>query len=89
MNVLTLLHEMERGISIYSKDNDASAAVRTLTIQREVILYLIENKKITASDDQEVYYDFVRQYTPKDLYKVAEHYRHTKGHAPLNYQAYR
>ena len=89
MNVLTLLQEMERGISIYSKDNDASAAVRTLTIQREVILYLIENKKITASEDQKVYYDFVRQYTPKDLYKVAEHYRHTKGHAPLNYQAYR
>ena len=80
---------MERGISIYSKDNDASAAVRTLTIQREVILYLIENKKITASDDQEVYYDFIRQYTPKDLYKVAEHYRRSKGHAPLNYQAYR
>ena len=75
MNVLNLLQEMERGISIYSKDNDASAAVRTLTIQREVILYLIENKKITASDDQEVYYDFIRQYTPKDLYKVAEHYR--------------
>ena len=89
MNVLTLLQEMERGISIYSKDNDASAAVRTLTIQREVILYLIENKKITASDDQEVYYDFIRQYTPKDLYKVAEHYRRSKGHAPLNYQAYR
>ena len=89
MNVLTLLQEMERGISIYSKDNDAPAAVRTLTIQREVILYLIENKKITASDDQEVYYDFIRQYTPKDLYKVAEHYRHAKGHAPLNYQAYR
>lgn len=89
MNVLTLLQEMERGISIYSKDNDAPAAVRTLTIQREVILYLIENKKITARDDQEVYYDFVRQYTPKDLYKVAEHYRHTKGYAPLNYQAYR
>ena len=89
MNVLNLLQEMERGISIYSKDNDASAAVRTLTIQREVILYLIENKKITASDDQEVYYDFIRQYTPKDLYKVAEHYRRSKGHAPLNYQAYR
>ena len=80
---------MERGISIYSKDNDASAAVRTLTIQREVILYLIENKKITANEDHKVYYDFVRQYTPKDLYKVAEHYRRSKGHAPLNYQAYR
>lgn len=89
MNILTLLQEMERGIGIYSKDNDAPAAVRILIIQREVILYLIENKKITASDDQEVYYDFVRQYTPKDLYKVAEHYRHTKGYAPLNYQAYR
>ena len=89
MNVLELLQEMERGIGIYSQDNDAPAAVRTLTIQREVILYLIENKKITASDDQKVYYNFVRQYTPKDLYKVAEHYRHTKGYAPLNYQAYR
>lgn len=89
MNVLTLLQEMERGIDIYSKDNDAPAAVRTLTIQREVILYLIENKKITASEDQKVYYDFVRQYTPKDLYKVAEHYRRSKGHASLNYQAYR
>ena len=89
MNVLTLLQEMERGIDIYSKDNDAPAAVRTLTIQREVILYLIENKKITASEDQKVYYDFVRQYTPKDLYKVAEHYRRSKGHALLNYQAYR
>lgn len=89
MNVLTLLQEMERGIGIHSKDNDAPAAVRTLTIQREVILYLIENKKITASDDQEVYYNFIRRYTPKDLYTVAEHYRRSKGNAPLNYQVYR
>lgn len=89
MNVLNLLQEMERGISIYSKDNSAPAAVRTLTIQREVILYLIENKKITASDDQEVYYNFIRQYTPKDLYTVAEHYRRSKDNAPLNYQVYR
>lgn len=80
---------MERGIGIYSKDNAAPAAVRTLTIQREVILYLIENKKITASDDEKVYYNFVRQYTPRDLYKVAEHYRRSKGNAPLNYQAYK
>lgn len=88
MNVLELLQEMEFGIEIHSKFNGGDVAVRTLTIQREVILYLIENKKITASDDEKVYYNFVRQYTPRDLYKVAEHYRRSKGNAPLNYQAY-
>lgn len=89
MNVLELLQEMEFGIKIHSKFDGGDVAVRTLTMQREVILYLIENKKITASDDEKAYYNFVRQYTPKDLYKVAEHYRRSKGHASLNYQAYR
>ena len=89
MNVLELLQEMEFGIKIHSEFDGGDVAVRTLTMQREVILYLIENKKITASDDEKAYYNFVRQYTPKDLYKVAEHYRRSKGHASLNYQAYR
>lgn len=89
MNVLELLQEMDFGIEIHSKFNGGDVAVRTLTMQREVILYLIENKKITASDDEKVYYNFVRQYTPRDLYKVAEYYRRAKGNAPLNYQAYK
>ena len=89
MNVLRLLQDMEKGIKIHSQDYAALAAVRTLTIQREVILYLIENKKITANDDESEYYNFIRNYTPKDLYKVAEHYRKSKGNEPLNYQIYR
>lgn len=89
MNVLNLLQNMETGIERYKKDLDARPALRALTIHREVILYLIENKKITASDEEKTYYDFVRNHTPRDLYKVAEYYRNSKGHAPLNYQAYR
>ena len=88
MNVLNLLQNIETGIEKYKNDLDACPALRALTIHREVILYLIEKKKITASDEEMTYYDFIRNYTPRDLYKVAEHYRNSKGRGKLNYSVY-
>ena len=85
MNIAELIQTIDKTIQDSLKFENSGAAIRLLRIQSEVLFYLIEKGELNMDDNQRKFYDFIIQFTPSDLYKVAEHYRKSKGKQPLNF----
>lgn len=85
MNVAELIQAIDRTIKDSYNYENSGAAIRLLNIQREVLFYLIEKGELNMGDSQRKFYDFITRFNPTDLYKVAEHYRKSKGKQPLNF----
>lgn len=85
MNIAELIQTIDKTIQDSHKYQNSAAAIRLLRIQNEVIFYLIEKGELNMGDSQRKFYEFITRFNPADLYKVAEHYRKTKGKQPLNF----
>lgn len=85
MNIADLLQGLENVREDAMKSEHGSAGVRITTVYKDVLLYLVSNEKLRMNDDESAFYDFIREYTPPDLYKVANHFRKANGMELLNY----
>lgn len=85
MNVAELLQAIENTTRNAMKSEYGSTAVRITTIYKDVLLYLVSNKKLSMTDDESEFYKYVYKYSPPDLYKVANHFRKSNGMELLNY----
>lgn len=86
MNVAELIQALENTIKDSQQRENGGASIRICRMYNEVIFYLIEKGELSMGDDQKGFYKFVAQYSPPELYKVAEYHRKAKGKQPLNYQ---
>lgn len=84
-NIADLLQGFERVKEDAIKSEHGGAATRITTVYKDVLLYLVSKEKLRMTDDESAFYDFIREYTPPDLYKVANHFRKTNGMELLNY----
>ena len=85
MNVSEQLIEFEQNLEIFKGRTDSATATRTVTIYRDVTLYLIEEGKAEVFEDASIVWDYLTTYTPAALYKVANIYRRRNNMPPLNY----
>ena len=85
MNIAELIQAIDRTIKDSYNYENSAAAIRLLRIQNEVLFYLIEKGELNMGDSQRKFYEFITRFNPTDLYKVAEHYRKSKGKQPLNF----
>src|SRR5699024_9231969 len=86
VNILELQHNFDEIITDAEKDKQGDAVVRTLTIYKDVIMYLITHDKLTMSDRDQKFWDYTKQYTMSALYRVAEYYHKENNMPPLNYR---
>ena len=85
MNIAELIQTIEKTIQDSHNYKNSGAAIRLLRIQSEVLFYLIEKGELSMGDNQKKFYEFIARFNASDLYKVAEHYRKSKGKLPLNF----
>ena len=85
MNIAELIQTIDKTIQDSHNYENSGAAIRLLRIQSEVLFYLIEKGELSMGDNKKRFYDFISRFNPEDLYKVAEHYRKSKGKTPLNF----
>lgn len=85
MNIAELIQAIDKTIQDSLKFENSGAAIRLLRIQSEVLFYLIEKGELSMGDNQRKFYEFIVRFNPTGLYKVAEHYRKSKGKPPLNF----
>ena len=85
MNIAELIQTIDKTIQDSHNYENSGAAIRLLRIQSEVLFYLIEKGELNMGDNQRKFYEFIVRFNPADLYKVAEHYRKSKGKQPLNF----
>lgn len=85
MKVADLLRDFEEIKKDAMKREHGSTAVRITTIYRDVLLYLVSKQKLSMADDEKEFYKYVYEYSPPDLYKVANHFRKSNGMELLNY----
>ena len=85
MNISESIQTIDKTIQDSHKYQNSGAAIRLLGIQSEVIFYLIEKGELNMGDSQRKFYEFITRFNPADLYKVAEHYRKSKGKPSLNF----
>lgn len=85
MKVADLLQDFEDVTKDAMKREDGSTAVRITTIYRDVLLYLVSKEKLSMMDNESEFYKYVHEYSPPDLYKVANHFRKSNGMELLNY----
>lgn len=86
MNILELQHNFDEIITDAEKDKQGDAVVRTFTIYKDVVMYLITHDKLTMSDRDQKFWNYTKQYTMSALYRVAEYYRKENNMSPLNYR---
>ena len=86
MNILELQHNFDEIITDAEKDKQGDAVVRTLTIYKDVIMYLVSKGDISMSDGDRKFWNYTKQYTMSALYRVAEYYRRENNMSPLNYR---
>lgn len=84
------ISELTQAIEITIKDlkrfENGRASERILTIHNEVIFYLIGKGQLSMNDNKRKFYEFITQFNPIELYKVAEFHRKQQGKPPLNFQ---
>ena len=85
MNIAELIQTIDKTIQDSHNYENSGAAIRLLRIQSEVLFYLIEKGELNMGDNKKKFYEFISRFNASDLYKVAEHYRKSKGKLPLNY----
>lgn len=86
MNVAEMLEGIEISIQRAEKIPNGSATIRICQIYKDVMFYLIEKEEISMSDDKEKFVEYLRNFPPSQLYKVANYYRQEKGMVLLDYQ---
>lgn len=86
MHISELLNAYEKIVEESNHYTNGDAAERIATIYINVIFYLIEKGNLKMSDEYFNFKKYLTDYSPHDLYKVAEHYRRVKGLPPLNYE---
>lgn len=86
MNVLELLNSFTALIKDAETKPDGGAAVRTFTIYKDIVCYLVDTDKIAFADDQKRFWAFVETYTISAMYRVANNYRRKEGLPLLEYE---
>ncbi|WP_031544463.1 hypothetical protein [Salinicoccus luteus] len=85
MEIIDQLEVFEKTIDEASQAFGGEAAVRLFTVYREVLLYLLETNRLEITDDFEQFWDYVKNYTPGALYRVARYHRKKHGQPVLGY----
>ena len=86
MDVMELKNNFDEIIQDADKDFNGATTVRTFTIYKDVIMYLVIKGKLTMSDREQKFWDYTKKYTMSALYRVAEYYRKENDMPPLNYR---
>lgn len=85
MDITDLLETLEYTIEDSRKRPDAEMAACLSTVYKYTLLYLVQNEKLGMGDDKQDFWEYVYNYTPSALYRVANHQRRQSGQLPLNY----
>lgn len=85
MNIIDQLEVIELTVSEASQVPTGEATARLFTVYKHVLLYLIENDKLSITSDSEDFWNYIQKYTPGALYRVASYHRKQHGQSPLNY----
>lgn len=83
---MELQHNFDEIITDATKDEQGDAVVRTFTIYKDVIMYLVGKGDLSMRDRDQKFLDYAKQYTISALYRVAEYYRKENGMSLLNYR---
>lgn len=83
MGIIDQLQVIETTIDEASQVSGGEAAVRLFTVYRHVLLYLLENNRLDVTGDSEQFWDYIKNYTPGALYRVASYHRRKHGQPVL------
>ncbi|WP_411842189.1 hypothetical protein [Salinicoccus sp. HZC-1] len=87
MSILELLNSFNGHIESARKfQGDDAAAVRTFTIYKDIIYYLVDSGKLEMTDDQEKFWAFSKEFTISAMYRVANNYRRKEGLPLLDFK---
>ncbi|WP_342387196.1 hypothetical protein [Salinicoccus bachuensis] len=86
MGIIDQLEVIETTIDEASQMAGGEAAARLFTVYRHVLLYLLENNRLDIAGDSEQLWDYIRNYTPGALYRVARYHRKRHGQPALDCQ---
>ncbi|OZT77141.1 hypothetical protein [Salinicoccus roseus] len=85
MNLIDQLEVIELTISEASQAPTGQSTARLFTVYKHVLLYLVENDKLSLTSDSEDFWNYIQKYTPGALCRVASYHRKQHQQSPLNY----
>ncbi|GAB3061107.1 hypothetical protein ACFOU0_06615 [Salinicoccus sesuvii] len=85
MDITDLLETLEYTIEDSAKRSGGEMAVCLSTVYKHTLLYLVQNDKLSMDEDKQYFWEYVHNYTPSALFRVANHQRKHSGQLPLSY----